>query len=116
MVIISMIAATVSDCLQLTTLRVITALTGSSSTRGAALAEHAHDVALRQDAFDAALLMTSTAPIFVLASSLTAADSLALGLDAHDLMALGIENCTYRHCRLPECRVASLRAERDLVR
>ena len=101
-VIISMIAATVSDCLQLTTLRVITALTGSSSDAGAAFAEHAHDVALRQDAFDAALAHHQHGADLPLRQNLDRGRKFGVRLDALDVMAFGIEDCTYRHCRLPE--------------
>ena len=48
-----MIRATVSRSVQVTTLRVITAATLSSSACGATLGQRAHDIALRQDAGNA---------------------------------------------------------------
>ena len=58
--------------------------------------------------------ITSTAPILRSPQDLDRRRELCVRLDALDLMALGIENRTYRHCRLPE----SVRAleEPDLVR
>ena len=78
-VIISMMAATVSDCRQLTTLRVITALTGSSSTP--APRSPSTRTMSRSDRMPSMrpLLITSTAPIFRSARILTAAESLASG-------------------------------------
>ena len=55
-------------------------------------------------------LMTSTAPILRSAKNLDRGRELGVRLDAQDLMAFGIENCTYRHCRLPE----SVRALNEL--
>ena len=78
-VIISMIAATVSVCLQLTTLRVMTALTGSSST--AAPRSPSTRTMSRSDRMPSMrpLLITSTAPIFRSARILIAAESFASG-------------------------------------
>ena len=55
-------------------------------------------------------LITSTAPIRRSPSILIAAESFASGSTLCDLMAFGIENCTYRHCRLPEADRAQTRA------
>ena len=109
-VIISMIALTVSHCLQLMTLRVITALTGSSST--AAPRSPSTRTISRSDRMPSMrpLLITSTAPIFRSAENLDRSGELCLRLDALDLMAFGIENCTYRHCRLLEVDRAKERA------
>jgi len=78
-VMISMITATVSDCLQLTTLRVITALTGSSSTP--APRSPSTRTISRSDRMPSMRpsLMTSTAPIFRSPSILMAEESFASG-------------------------------------
>jgi len=78
-VIISMIALTVSDCLQLTTLRVMTALTGSSSTL-APRSPSARTMS-RSDRMPSIRPwpITSTAPILRSPSILIAAASLASG-------------------------------------
>ena len=105
-----MIALTVSDCLQLMTLRVITALTGSSST--AAPRSPSTRTMSRSDRMPSMrpLLIASTAPILLLRQNLDRSRELGVRLDALDLMAFGIENCTYRHCRLPEADRALERA------
>ena len=97
-----MIALTVSDCLQLTTLRVITALTGSSSTD--APRSPSTRTMSRSDRMPSMrpLVITSTAPIFFSARILIAAESFTSGSTIWIVMAFGIENCAYRHCRLPE--------------
>src|SRR6266436_4566275 len=70
--------------------------------RCTALAEHAHDVTFRQDAFDTAPVHHQHRADLPLRQSLDRGGKLYLRFDALDLMAFGIENCTYRHCRLPE--------------
>ncbi len=79
MVIISMMPPTVSDCRQLTTLRVMTALTGSSSTR--APRSPSTRTMSRSDRIPSTRpwLMTSTAPILRSPSILIATDSLTSG-------------------------------------
>ena len=74
-----MIAPTVSDCLQLMTLRVITALTGSSST--AAPRSPSTRTMSRSDRMPSMRpsLITSTAPILRSARILIAAESFASG-------------------------------------
>src|ERR1700680_4248483 len=74
-----------------------------------ALAEHPHDIALRQDAFDAAVAHHHYGADLPFRQNLDRGRELCVRLDALDLMAFGIENCTYRHCRLPE-------ADRPLAR
>ena len=91
-VIISMMPATVSDCLQLTTLRVMTRADGLLEHPGAALAEHAHDVALGQDTFEAALAHHQHGADLAFAQHLDRRRELGVRLDAQDLMAFGIEN------------------------
>ena len=77
---------------------------------GAAFAEHAHDVALRQDAFDAAFAHHQYGADLAFRQNLDRGRELCVRLDALNLMAFGIENCTYRHCRLPEADRALERA------
>ena len=110
-----MIALTVSDCLQLTTLRVITALTGSSST--AAPRSPSTRTMSRSDRMPSMRpsLITSTAPILRSARILIGGGKLRLRLDALNLVAFGIENCTYRHCRLLEADRALERALSSFV-
>src|ERR1700753_4215437 len=100
-----MIALTVSDCLQLTTLRVITALTGSSSTE--APRSPSTRTTSRSDR------MPSIRPgcILSLGQRLDRGRKLRLRLEAYDLVTFGVENCTYRHCRLPEADHALERAQ-----
>ncbi len=74
-----------------------------------ALTEHAHDVALRQDAFEPALVHHQHRADLLLGEQLDCGSQLRVGLDAHDLVALGIEDGTYRHCRLPESEPSALR-------
>src|SRR6266566_1289294 len=70
--------------------------------RRTAFAERAHDVPLRQDAFDTALAQHQHGADLPLRQSLDRGGKPGVWLDALNLMTLGIENCTYRHCRLPE--------------
>src|ERR1700722_14342642 len=79
--------------------------------RGTAFAEHPHDVALRQDAFDAALAHRQHRADLALRQNIDRSRKLGLRLDALDRMTFGIENCTYRHCRLPEVDHALERAQ-----
>src|SRR5205814_533526 len=79
---------------------------------GSAFAEHAHDVTLRQNAIDTALAHYEYRADFSLAQNLDRSRQLGVRLDALNLMAFCIENCTYRHCRLPEADRALQR--RDL--
>src|SRR3569832_1701643 len=76
---------------------------------GTALTEHAHDVALGQDAFEPALVHHQHCTDLLLAEQLDRGSQLRVGLDAHDLVALGVENGTYRHCRLPESHPSATR-------
>ncbi len=76
----------------------------------AAIAEHADDVALRQDAFDAAFAHHQYGADFPLPQNLDRSRKLCARLDALDVMSFGIEDCTYRHCRLPEADRALERA------
>ena len=114
-VIISMMAATVSVCLQLTTLRVMTALTGSSST--CAPRSPSTRTMSRSDRMPSmtALAHHQHGADFPFAQNLDRGRELCVRLDALDVMAFGIENCTYRHCRLPEADRA-LRASAVFVR
>src|ERR1700687_2248938 len=75
-----------------------------------AFAEHAHDVAFRQDAFDATFVHDQNGADLPFRQNLYRGRKPYLRLDALDLMAFGIENCTYRHCRLPEADRALERA------
>src|SRR6516165_8375241 len=69
---------------------------------GSPLTHHAHDIALRQDALDAAIAHHKHGADLALAKNLDRRRKLRLRLDAQDVVALGIENCTYRHWRLLE--------------
>jgi hypothetical protein len=80
--------------------------------RSPAFAEHAHDVTLRQDAFDMALAHHQHGADLPLRQNLDRRRKLCVRLDVLDVMAFGIENCTYRHCHLPE--PIALLTERDL--
>src|SRR5579863_733240 len=75
---------------------------GVAEHRSTTFAQHTHDVALRQDAFDAALAHHQHGADLTLPENLDSSGKLRLRLDALDIVAFGIENCTYRHCRLPE--------------
>ena len=59
---------------------------------GAALAQRAHDVALGQDAFDAALAHHQHCADLSFAENLDRRRELGVRLDAQDLVAFGIEN------------------------
>src|SRR4029079_12038238 len=61
---------------------------------------HAHDVTLRQDALEAPLAHDQHGADLALAEDLDRGREPGVRLAAQDLMAFGIENCTYRHCRL----------------
>src|SRR6202043_1360508 len=65
---------------------------------------------LRQDAFDTALAHHQDSADFPLSQNLDRSREPGIRLDALDLMTFGIENCTYRHCRLPEADRALERA------
>src|SRR6202035_3028432 len=77
---------------------------------GTSLAKHAHDVTLRQDAFDAIFAHHQYRADLPLCQNLDRSRELCVRLDTLDVMAFGIENCTYRHCRLPETSRALERA------
>src|SRR5713226_3406595 len=70
--------------------------------RGTPLTERAHDIALRQDAFDAAFAHRQHSADLALRQNLDRCRKLRARLDALNLMAFGIENCAYRHGRLPK--------------
>src|SRR5205085_6435085 len=72
--------------------------------------EHPHDVALRQNALDLAFAHHQYGSDLPLAQNVDRSGELYIRLDALDLMAFGIKNCTYRHCRLPEADRALERA------
>src|SRR6202020_1818141 len=76
----------------------------------AALAEHAHDVALRQDALDAARTHDEHGADLALAQDFDRGRKFLFRRNALDLVSFGIENGTYRHCRLPEANRALERA------
>src|ERR1700682_3386039 len=75
-----------------------------------AFAEHAHDVAFRQAAFHATFVHDQNGADLPFRQNLDRSRKLCVRLDALDLVAFGIENCTYRHCRLPEADRALERA------
>ena len=83
---------------------------------GTAFAEHAHDVALRQDAFDAAFAHRQYGADLPFRQNLDRGRELGVRFDALDLVTFGIEDCTYRHCRLPEADRALERARSLFLR
>ena len=87
--------------LQLTTLRVMAALTGSSST--AAPRSPSTRTMSRSDRIPSMrpLVITSTAPILRSRQNLDGGRC-SPPAPRSDLVTFGIENCTYRHCRLLE--------------
>src|SRR5262249_5428777 len=70
---------------------------------GAALGQHAHDVTLGKNSLDAAADVehqNRADPLF--AEQFDRGREVLARPDALPLLALGIKNCTHRHCRLPE--------------
>src|SRR6185437_5621073 len=78
------------------------------------LAQFAHDITLRENALDAARLHDQHGTDPALVENPNHVRKPCFRLHAHDLMTLGIENRTYRHCRLPEADRA-LASGRDPV-
>jgi hypothetical protein len=70
--------------------------------RSTPLTQHAHNIALRQDAFDATFAHRQHSADLALRQNLDRCRKLRARLDALDLMAFGIEDCTYGHGRLPK--------------
>jgi hypothetical protein len=66
----------------------------------AAFADHPHDVAFRKDAVDVMVGDHQHRADAAVRQQLDSHGQFGVWFDADDLVALGIENCTYRHGRL----------------
>src|SRR6266550_2728281 len=66
-----------------------------------AFTQRADDIALRQDAFDAALAHHQHGADLAFPQKLDRSRKRYIRLDALDVMAFGIEDCTYRHLSSP---------------
>src|SRR5579872_67215 len=81
--------------------------------RSAPFAEHPHDVAFRQDAFDSSRIHHKYGADLALGEEFDRGGELCFRWNAQNIVTFGVENCTYRHCRLPEAGRA-LENERGL--